>query len=291
MPRSPRRGRSRTSAARCTTRTRHVGGTGSLALSHIPYLQTYQTYNEDVVNNTPVVRVDQILQRVYVENASFTTQFPFSQTRRIEFTASYNRYAYGSEGFSYYYLPNGQFLGQEQKDSFTDPPSLSFGQASVAFVGDYSYFGFASPVAGGRYRFEVSPSLGQINFTTLLGDYRRYFFYQPVTFAMRGLYYGRFGPDAEDPQRLSPLYLGQETLMRGYDANDFGPEECTPSISGATATGCAEIDRLLGSRIAVANLEVRVPLFGVREFGLINFPFLPTEIGPFFDAGVAWSKD
>jgi len=78
--------------------------------------------------------------------------------------------------------------------------------------------------------------------------------------------------------------------MRGYDANDFGPEECTPAVSGVSATGCAEIDRLLGSRIAVTNLELRVPLFGVREFGLINFPFLPTEIGPFFDAGVAWSK-
>ena len=259
-------------------------------LSHIPYVQTYQTYNEDVINNTPVIRVDQVLQRVYAENASFTTQFPFSQTRRIEFTASYNRYAYGSEGFSYYYLQDGQFLGQERQDSFNNPPSLAFGQASVAFVGDYSFFGFSSPVAGGRYRFEVSPSIGQINFTTLLGDYRRYFFYQPVTVAMRGFYYGRFGPDAEDPQRLSPLYLGQETLMRGYDANDFGPEECTPAVSGASATGCAEIDRLLGSRIAVTNLEVRVPLFGVREFGLINFPFLPTEIGPFFDAGVAWSK-
>ena len=74
-----------------------------------------------------------------------------------------------------------------------DPPSLAFGQASVALVGDYSYFGFTSPVAGGRYRFEVSPAVGQINFTTLLGDYRRYFFVQPVTFAMRGLYYGRFG--------------------------------------------------------------------------------------------------
>jgi len=259
-------------------------------LSHIPYVQTYQTYNQDIINNTPVVRVDQVLQRVYAENASFTTQFPFSQTRRIEFTASYNRYAYGSEGFSYFYLENGQFLGQERQDSFNNPPSLSFGQASIAFVGDYSFFGFASPVAGGRYRFEVSPSIGQINFTTLLGDYRRYLFFQPVTVAMRGFYYGRFGPDAEDPQRLSPLYLGQETLMRGYDANDFGPEECTPAVSGVSATGCAEIDRLLGSRIAVTNFELRVPLFGVREFGLINFPFLPTEIGPFFDAGVAWSK-
>ena len=161
-------------------------------LSHIPYVQTYQTYNEDVVGNTPVVRVDQILQRVYVENASFTTQYPFSQTKRIEFSAGFNRYAYGNEGFSYFYTPSGEYLGQD-RSNIEGPPSLSFGQASIAFVGDYSYFGFTSPVAGGRYRFEVSPSIGQINFTTLLGDYRRYFFLQPFTFAMRGMYYGRFG--------------------------------------------------------------------------------------------------
>jgi outer membrane protein assembly factor BamA len=145
-------------------------------------------------------------------------------------------------------------------------------------------------VAGGRYRFEVSPALGQINFTTLLGDYRRYFFKQPFTFAFRGLYYGRFGPDAEDSTRLSPLYVGQETLVRGYDVNDFSTSECTP-VLGGSGVECPEFDRLLGSRIGVANLEIRFPLFGVREFGLINFPYLPTEIAPFVDMGVAWSKN
>jgi hypothetical protein len=268
-------------------------------LSHIPYLQAYQTYNADQIQGNDVVRVDQVIQRVFVENASFITQYPFSQTRRIEFSGSYNRYAYDNDGFSYFYLPNGQFLGSERA-SFPDcgttvtatcnPPSLAFGQASVALVGDYSYFGFTSPVAGGRYRFEASPAIGQINFTSLLGDYRRYFFAQPVTFAFRGLYYGRFGKDADNRQKISPLYLGQETLIRGYDANNFDPEECTPVSTTTTATGCAEVDRLLGSRLGVANFEMRFPLFGVREFGLINFPYLPTDIAPFFDAGVAWQK-
>jgi len=257
--------------------------------SHVPYVQAYQTYNQDVINNVPVVRVDQIIQRTYVENASFITQYPLSQTRRVEFSAGYNRYAYGTEGFSYFYLPDGQFIGQD-KSSFPTPPSIAFGEASVALVGDYSFTGFTSPVAGGRYRFEVSPAIGQLNFTSLLGDYRRYYFAQPVTFAFRGLYYGRFGSDADNPQKLSPLYLGQETLIRGYDANNFGPQECTPVNSAATQTGCAEIDRLLGSKIGVVNAEMRFPLFGVRQFGLINFPFLPTDIAPFFDAGVAWAK-
>ncbi len=263
-------------------------------ISHVPYVQAYQTYNNDFLPNgnnqqVPVIRVDQVIQRIYVQNASFVTQYPLSQTRRIEFSTGYNRYAYDTEGFSYFYSLDGQFIGQD-RSSFPSPPSIAFGEASVALVGDYSFTGFTSPVAGGRYRFEVSPAIGQLNFTSLLGDYRRYLFVQPLTFAFRGLYYGRFGRDADDPTKLSPLYLGQETLIRGYDANNFEPEECTPVNSATTQTGCAEIDRLLGSKIGVVNMEMRFPLFGVREFGLINFPFLPTDIAPFLDVGVAWAK-
>ena len=50
-------------------------------------------------------------------------------------------------------------------------------------------------------------------------------------------------------------------------------------------------ERLFGSRIAVANIELRIPLLGVSELGLINFPFLPLEVSPFFDVGLAWSGD
>jgi hypothetical protein len=194
-------------------------------LSHVPYLTGFQQVNQDILQGVPVYRVDQVLQRVYIDNAAFTTQYPFSQTRRIEFSAGYNRYGYENEAQSFYYLPDGEFIGQQRNPDIDAPPSLAFGTASLALVGDYSFFGFTSPVAGGRYRFEVSPALGQINFTTVLGDYRRYFFFQPLTFAFRGMYYGRFGPDAEDPQRLSPLYVGQETLVRGYDVNDFSTRD------------------------------------------------------------------
>jgi outer membrane protein assembly factor BamA len=50
-------------------------------------------------------------------------------------------------------------------------------------------------------------------------------------------------------------------------------------------------DRLVGSRIAVFNMEFRVPLFGNDQFGLLNFPYLPTELSLFLDGGVAWSSD
>jgi WD40 repeat protein len=253
--------------------------------SHIPYLTGFQQVSLIEDQGTPIYQVDNILQRVFIDNATFILQYPFSQTRRIAFTGSFNHYSYDNDTETFYYLTNGQFIGQERGDT-PAPEGLSFGQASVALVGDYSYFGFASPVAGGRYRFEVSPAFGQINFTTVLGDYRRYFFAQPFTFAFRGLYYGRFGKDAEG-DRLSPLYLGQETLVRGYDiVSNFDPADCT----NTSESQCPEFDRLIGSKIGVASAEIRFPLFGVREYGLINFPYLPTEIAPFFDAGVAWAE-
>jgi hypothetical protein len=34
-----------------------------------------------------------------------------------------------------------------------------------------------------------------------------------------------------------------------------------------------------------------VPLFGVEEFGLINMPFLPTELVLFADGGLAWDNN
>jgi Tol biopolymer transport system component len=105
--------------------------------SHVPYLTGFQSVKPDVIENTPVYRVDQVLQRVYIDQASFTTQYPFSQTRRIEATVGYNRYGYENETQSFFYLPDGQFIG-EQRTDIPAPPSLAFGQASLAFVGDYS---------------------------------------------------------------------------------------------------------------------------------------------------------
>jgi len=48
---------------------------------------------------------------------------------------------------------------------------------------------------------------------------------------------------------------------------------------------------LLGTRIGVASLEFRVPLLGTDSFGLLNFPYLPTELTLFADGGVAWTAE
>ena len=40
----------------------------------------------------------------------------------------------------------------------------------------------------------------------------------------------------------------------------------------------------------MASAEVRFPLLGVPQLGLISFPYLPTELVFFGDAGFAWGE-
>jgi outer membrane protein assembly factor BamA len=114
-------------------------------------------------------------------------------------------------------------------------------------------------------------------------DHRQYFMpFQPVTFAYRAMHLGRYGPDSED-ERLTPLFLGYPTLVRGYDG--FTAGECALTPSGS----CPEYDRLLGSRIFVSNFEARAPLYGLFKRSLSYGP-LPVEVFGFFDAGIAWFR-
>ena len=63
---------------------------------------------------------------------------------------------------------------------------------------------------------------------------------------------------------------------------------CSALVTGTGS--CPLLTRLEGSKIAVINAEMRIPLLGVSQYRLINFPYLPTEIAPFFDGGMAWTS-
>jgi len=153
-------------------------------------------------------------------------------------------------------------------------------------VFDTAIFGAMGPVAGGRSRFEASPTFGTIAFTGTLADYRRYLMPVPFyTIATRLLHYGRYGSGAEDI-RLVPLFLGYPELVRGYSLGSFTASECTATVTSA----CIEFDRLLGSRILVGNVELRFPL--LRPFGIRSSMYgpLPIEMALFADGGAAWKS-
>jgi hypothetical protein len=120
----------------------------------------------------------------------------------------------------------------------------------------------------------------------VLADYRRYMMpVKPLTVAVRGIYFGRFGRDAES-ERLPSLYIGYPGLVRGYDPNSFQAGECGNQPDGS----CPSFDRLQGSRVAIGNVELRMPLWSL--FGGQNFygP-LPVEVAVFGDGGVAWNQN
>jgi hypothetical protein len=133
-------------------------------------------------------------------------------------------------------------------------------------------------------RLEVSPTFGDLRMTNLMADYRQYAMpVRPVSFAGRLLHAGRYGRDAEDT-RLTPLFLGYPTLVRGYDVNSFEAGECTFAADGS----CQELDRLFGTRLLVFNGEMRVPIGGLFT-GQLDYGPIPVELFGFLDAGVAWT--
>ncbi len=67
---------------------------------------------------------------------------------------------------------------------------------------------------------------------------------------------------------MRDLSVGYPSLVRGYEPGSFTAAECT--VSSAQSISCPTFDRLFGSRMAVANVELRLSLTGYR--GLLALP-------------------
>ena len=182
-------------------------------------------------------------------------------------------------------------LSFERFTAFTDregwetaAPAMTLGTAGVALVRDTTSHGAVSVVRGERYRLEAAPTFGTIRYVNVLADYRRYVMPVPFyTIAARALHFGRYGGGAEDT-RIPPLYLGYPSLVRGYDLDAGIADQCIVPLARA----CASIDRMVGSRIAVGNIEFRFPL--LRPFGVSRNMYGPeaVEIALFVDGGLVW---
>jgi Tol biopolymer transport system component len=252
----------------------------------VPYISGGIRRSLGQVGSELAVVDETILFRQTDRSAAGIVAYPFDRSRRLEFQSGISQISFDqvvqTEVFS---ARTGQLLFRDSQETRLANP-LSLATSSAAFVHDTSNFGATSPVAGARYRFEVAPTLGTINYTSLLSDYRRYF--MPVSFytiATRVLHYGRYGSGGQD-QRLFPLFIGYPSLVRGYDMGSFSVNECVPR----GASDCPAFDRLLGSRVLVGNVEFRFPL--LRPFGASGGMYgpLPIEVAFFADGGVAWDR-
>ncbi len=256
-----------------------------VSVSHFPYLSGWEELDTTTLNlnggSLPVYNYSLNLLRTFQDQFSLFAAYPFSTIRRIEAGASFARYYYRIDQYSDYYERSGNFVGNyvgSERNKQPAPPGFNFGQGYLALVGDNSFFGVASPLAGHRFRLEAGQYVGVVNLQNLLGDYRKYFRFQPFSLAARNMYVGRFGRDANS-EVLPPLFIGYPTLIRGYSALDYTSTGKSNSVT---------INDLMGSQMYVGNVELRLPFTGPERLSMIKSRFLMTELNLFTDAGTAW---
>jgi hypothetical protein len=280
-------------AAYVNRQSRYAWGGG---LSHIPF--RYGTYNQsiDSVNvsnqNYYFIKHTYNIYRIFRDQASIFSFYPFSKATRIEASSSFNYYHFRLDR---YYAYSDEYYREIYPYNYNDNPEryrernvkegaitpFAYQDMNIAYVGDDASFGLASPMKGYRYRIELQQSLGRINMTSLLLDARTYFYVKPVTFAFKAFQYSRLGKDANN-DLMPPLYLGYETLIRGYNYHALNSVD----IEEANIV----YNNLLGSKMALTNFEIRMPFTGPERLALIKSKFLFSDINLFFDAGIAWGE-
>lgn len=271
-----------------------------VAVSHIPYITGYRSIEQTQLDNngTPINVYDDRtdLIRTFEDQAQLFGAYPFNKVHRFEAGGAYSRYSYRVDRISNYYedLGNGiigYYLTSDKRKIPVDQATNYLGtrledfsifQVNAAFVGDNSIMGIAAPLDGFRYRVGMEQYFGDYKFSAATVDVRKYWRLKPITIAARSYNYLRLGKEGEN---LYPLFVGYPYFIRGYEANSL-----YNSNTGGINSGF-DINQLSGSKMAVFNLEVRLPFTGPKKLSAIPSNFLFTDLNLFFDAGLAWNED
>jgi outer membrane protein assembly factor BamA len=217
------------------------------------------------------------------EFVGLTTRYNVSRVNRFEFRAGAQRIGYGWQTSTRMIDTASKNVVSSLTEELPGGAPVYVAETQAAFVRDTAVLGPTSPIVGHRLRLDVAPSFGTLTYTDVHLDARRYFMpLRPVTFAVRMEHTGRYGSGANDT-RLTPLLIGLQTLVRGYDLSTFMAERC-----GIGATSCSIVDQLAGNRYAVMNLELRAPLRGLLT-GDLNYGSTPIEALMFADGAWLWT--
>lgn len=256
------------------------------AVSHIPYMSGFSTYGfRDIGYGQPTTTFETYIVRSFQQQVEAFGSYPFTRHHRFEVGGAVARYSYRVDRHVYdLSSPYADYIGRERVSN-EEASQLGFGklnaftiqQINTAFVGDNSVFGVAAPLQGFRYRVGAEQYFGDYNFTAYNVDLRKYNRYKPITLAARAYGYIRAG---NDENALYPLFLGYPYLIRGYESTGL-----------RNASGGFNIQKMMGSRVAVFNFEVRLPFTGPEKLAVIKSGMLFTDLNFFFDAGLAWSGD
>ncbi len=265
-----------------------------VAAQRVPFIYPFRRLVYD--EQQDLVRDQLVFFRQFNTSLLGLAQYPLSRVQRVEFSAGLRRIGQDLQIREIVSDPirdnQGRIIGYvpiELRESRESLFNYNMFESSAALVYDNALFGFTSPFAGQRYRFEVSPTFGQLQFWEGLADYRRYLWLRPFTVAVRGMHFGRYGRDAEMlGQQGGGIFLGYPFLVRGYGGSDLS-SQCQRQGPGSAA--CQMFEDLIGSRIAVLNAELRFPLVRALVLGFAPIGLPPIEGFAFADAGVAWNKE
>src|SRR5688572_24901431 len=214
-------------------------------------------------------------QRLQLRGAALVA-YPFSRGLRVEMFAGVRHATYHRDRrLQISSAATGRLLESEQIETGGGAPT-TVAEVGAALVRDTTVFGPTGPLMGSRYRLEVAPAIGQLSYTTVVADVRRYVMpIKPFTLAMRMVHSARYGGDGGDP-RLLPSYLGSSYFVRGH-RQDL--RYCRPDATRVCG------DDLLGNRLVVGNLEVRFPIWGVLS-RQIEYGMFPIDAFLFADGGL-----
>jgi len=228
------------------------------------------------------VEYNQQFARWIARQGFFRTIRPFSRFQRLEFNAYLINLDQSTLNRVTTYDAGGFPVGA--RDSISPGTSVLYGIPSAALVYDNTLFGYTSIFYGQRYRFQLGQAVGGYQYLEAIADYRKYYSLGfPWTFAVRFTSIGRFGPHEE----LFPLFLGSPDRVRGYTYGSFLDNEC--SLTGSDQA-CAQLNRMVGSRMMVTSAEFRFPLIRGNALGFVPVGLPPVEGALWADAGVSWTS-
>lgn len=242
-------------------------------------------------NQSPLVgnqyQISEEVDRYIIRTAFFQSIYPRNRFARFEVGGSFTNIDKSAEFVSQIAdLTTGYSTGYVV-DSIKGTGSFNFASPYVAYVSDNALFGTTGPIFGHRYRTEIGTNFGTKSWMSYIADLRRYdaLVFSYLTLATH-LY---ANVNVGNGETLFPQYIGQPqspAYIRGYDREAYVSSSCGQI---GTSTSCSAA-QLLGSRTALASVELRFPL--IRRFDL---GFLPITLPPvdglfFYDAGMAWSS-
>jgi hypothetical protein len=220
-------------------------------------------------------------------DVSLFGSYPFSQVSRFQLSGGYRVQDFNHTVYERIYDLSGYLIDYRKYSPNDMPPGMSFAYLTGSYYYDTGIFGATSPILGQDIGLSVSPALGKVTFTTVVADFRKYIMpVRPLTLAFRLMHMGRYGKDSED-SRFYPFYIAYWDLVRGYESIT----QSELDEYGANPSKTFDFNRLYGSRMIVANAEIRFPLLGILGLGKGFYGAWPLEFCAFYDWGIAYASN